>query len=153
LKTRKLSSDADLGHSCRSLENPAFFWRTRKRRKRKWEEPRTRTFSRELVGGWRRWRRLSPSFKFFHASLTSFRLVRSRCSHAAPFAADSTPRESKRYGEQHLSSWLALFFFSHEPASRSHLSRTATIWASVDLAAQIGEAWKETRHVSWWSLG
>jgi len=90
----------------------AFFWRTRKRRKRKWKGPRKRTFSRELAGGWRRWR-LSPSFKFFHVSLTSFRLVRSRCSHAA----HSTTRQSKRYGEQHLSFWLSLFFFSHKPSS------------------------------------
>jgi hypothetical protein len=86
LKTRTFKRDADLGQSCRSLVNPAFFWRTRKRRKRKRREPSTRTFSREG----RRWR-LSLSFKFFHATLTSFRLVRSRCSHVAPFVADSTP--------------------------------------------------------------
>ncbi len=112
LKTRSFQAMRIWAKVVRSLENPAFFWRTRKRRKRKWKGPRKRTFSRELAGGWRRWR-LSPSFKFFHVSLTSFRLVRSRCSHAA----HSTPRQSKRYGEQHLSFWLSLLFFSHKPSS------------------------------------
>jgi hypothetical protein len=121
-----------------------------KGRKRKWEEQRTRTFSREVT-----------------TMTTVAKLqILSRISHVFPtrtlqmfprrsfLRLIALPRESKRYGEQHLFELaLTLFLFPQTLLPRSHLSRTATSWASVDLAAHIAVARKETRHVSWWSWG
>lgn len=92
LKTRSFQAMRIWAKVVRSLENPAFFWRTPKKKKMEVRRTTQAYFLARASGGWRRWR-LSPSFKFFDVSLTSFRLVRSRCSHAAPFAADSTPRQ------------------------------------------------------------
>jgi hypothetical protein len=92
LKTRSFQAMRIWAKVVRSLENPAFFWRTPKKKKTEVRRTTQAYFLARASGGWRRWR-LSPSFKFFYVSLTSFRLVRSRCSHAAPFAAHSTPRQ------------------------------------------------------------
>lgn len=88
----------------------------RKRRKWKWEGPRKRTFSRELAGGGD-----DDDCRQASNSLTYLSHLSDSYAPDVPtpllLRLIALPDKSKRYGEQHLSSWLSLFFFSHKPSS------------------------------------